>query len=182
MDRKNERTYTIISLSNKEGKVVARLYYDFTSNQMKFEGNERELRKMDLVSNQNAFEIGKHADRDDVFFRSRNHGIGSKAGVTQEEAQMTKLKKEELLSILTAVFSYYLSKCNYKETATKYEGVHEQIKELIQKPEVTEERIEEKAIRLFEMAMKWFEDETITSQQKVEIGQGFIRSLIEEIT
>jgi len=30
---------------------------------------------------------------------------------------MSKLNEEELLSILTAVFSYYLPKCNYKETA-----------------------------------------------------------------
>lgn len=54
---------------------------------------------------------------------------------------MSKLSKEELLNILTAVFSHYLSKCNYKETATKYEEAHQQIRELTQKPEVTEEFI-----------------------------------------
>lgn len=54
---------------------------------------------------------------------------------------MTKLNQEELLSILTAVFSYYLSKCNFKETATKYEEAHQQIREMIQKPGVTEDWI-----------------------------------------
>lgn len=49
MREQNERTYTIISLSNKENKMVARLYYDFVSNQMKFKGDEQELRKMLLL-------------------------------------------------------------------------------------------------------------------------------------
>ena len=51
MKKENERTYTMLSLSNKEDKVVARLYYDFASNQMKFEGDEQKLREMDLMNN-----------------------------------------------------------------------------------------------------------------------------------
>ena len=85
---------------------------------------------------------------------------------------MSKLNQGELLSILTAVFSCYLSECNYKETATKYEEAHKQIKEMIQKPGVTEEWIEEKARRLHEKSFRIIE---------IDDAKGFIRSLVEEI-
>lgn len=62
------------------------------------------------------------------------------------------------------------------------ERAYQQIVALIgASEEVTEEWIEEKAIRLFNVAMKWFNNEKITSQQKIEIGQGFIHDLVEEI-
>jgi len=93
---------------------------------------------------------------------------------------MSKLNEEELLSILTAVFSYYLSKCNYKETATTYEEAHLQIKEMIQKPEVTEEWIEKKARRLHEMSWCGYTRDEIWVIEMKE-AKDFIRSLVEEI-
>jgi hypothetical protein len=86
------------------------------------------------------------------------------------------MKREKLLNIVKQVFIGWL------EVDEKFEVAEEQIVALIKKPEVTEEWIEEKAIRLFRMAMKWFSDEKITSQQKVEIGQGFIRTLMEDVS
>ena len=71
---------------------------------------------------------------------------------------------------------------NCADGMEKCRQAHKQIVALIgASKEVTEEWIEEKAIRLFKMAMKWFNNDKTTSQQKVEIGQGFILSLVEEI-
>ena len=86
---------------------------------------------------------------------------------------MKELNEEELLSILTAVFSYYLSKCNYKETATKYEEAHQQIKEMIQKPRVTKEWLKEK--------VKEMEQVTIPINSRRKDREDFIRSFVEEI-
>lgn len=56
---------------------------------------------------------------------------------------MSKLKEKKLLSILKTAFSCLLKDINYKETKAKYEQAEEQIKEMIQKPQVTEEWIDE---------------------------------------
>ena len=42
------------------------------------------------------------------------------------------MKKEELLSISTAVFQYFLSSCNYKETSRRYHQAHKEIREIIE--------------------------------------------------
>ena len=41
-------TLTVISLENKEGKVVARLYFDFTLNELKFWGDKKGIKEMQL--------------------------------------------------------------------------------------------------------------------------------------
>jgi len=98
---------------------------------------------------------------------------------------MSKLNEKELLSILTAVFSYYLSKCNYKETATKYEEAHQQIKEMIQGQGVTEEWIGEKAGNLATLFCRFIEigieNDRVSENYILTKAKDFIRSLIEEI-
>ena len=55
---------------------------------------------------------------------------------------MTDLKKEELLDIFEGVFSFYLGELGHEEDKVKIEQAKKQIKEMIQKPEVTEEFVE----------------------------------------
>ena len=42
------------------------------------------------------------------------------------------MKNEELLSILNAVFTYFLKDCNWKKTGAKYTDAHQQIVALIE--------------------------------------------------
>ena len=85
---------------------------------------------------------------------------------------MSELSKEELLEKLNKAFEYLpLSIANGQ--------ARRQIRELIQKPEVTEEWIKEKA--------KELNNEIILELNKgnpydIAIYQNFIRSLVEEIT
>ena len=89
---------------------------------------------------------------------------------------MSKLNQKKLLSILETAFSHLLKDINYKETKAKYEQAHQQIKEMIQKPEVTEEWIEEKAKKICK----------VIEEHEVYMGlpfwENFIRSLVEEIS
>jgi len=85
------------------------------------------------------------------------------------------MKREELLDCLK---EWGHRKRWMEEWDKRDEQAYQQIVAILKnQPIITEEWIEEKAIGLFKMAMKWFNNEEITSQQKIEIGQGFIRSL-----
>ena len=100
-----------------------------------------------------------------------------------------KLKREELL----AQIDYWGNECrncaehhNYScETGCPHqprcEQAYQQIREMIQKPEVTEEWIEEKAGELSEMSLYWDVDSKRTWNINKTEAKDFIRSLVEAI-
>lgn len=96
---------------------------------------------------------------------------------------MSKLKKEELLHYLEKVCSYcpHLKKPTSEGYCIEYQQAYEQIKEMIQKPEVTEEWIKEKARELHEMCS--YADRTHGFMYTISIdsAKDFIRSLVESI-
>ena len=83
---------------------------------------------------------------------------------------MSKLSKKELLDWFYEVFEEYTK--NYiMKPLTRDAQAYQQIKEMIEKPKVTEEWIEEKA-------KEW----GYWSERQRKIIKDFIRSLVEEIT
>ena len=80
---------------------------------------------------------------------------------------MSKLSKEELLEWLEQAHKYFTF-----EPPGKDKQAYQQIKELIQKPEVTEEWVEEKANWLFKKS--WV-------PISIDRAKDFIRSLVEDV-
>jgi len=99
---------------------------------------------------------------------------------------MGKLNQEELLDIFDGVFSFYLGELGHEEDKVKIEQAKEQIKEMIQKPEVTEERIDEKAketwnLWWYKASGKYATDFTGTIRFDFQGVKNLIRSLVGEI-
>ena len=97
---------------------------------------------------------------------------------------MSKLKKEELLKHFAHMFKCYEYNFINVDWKPPEDGVqaYKQIKEMIQKPQVTEEWIEEKAKDLHhELFGELDEEDYIHGGEFLDIKQ-FIRSLVEEIT
>lgn len=92
---------------------------------------------------------------------------------------MSKLKKEELLEWLGKCWSLYKTSQDEWELSQQ---AYQQIEEMIQKPEVTEEWIEMKAKELRDLMIH-----VLKSYQEMSHKEGgdklkdFIRSLVEEI-
>ena len=91
---------------------------------------------------------------------------------------MSKLNQGELLDIFDGVFSFYLGELGHEEDKVKIEQAKKQIVALIQKPQVTEEWIEEKANILYEKISEL--NQTLPTYSFLEISKDFIRSLVEE--
>ena len=87
---------------------------------------------------------------------------------------MSKLKEEELLEKLRK-WKGQVAWSSCWEIGDK--RAYRQIRKLIQKPQVTEEWIEQKA----QEVMFIVDDETITWSRKILNVRNFIRSLVEEI-
>ena len=85
---------------------------------------------------------------------------------------MTKLKREELLKEIKEIFDHYLGDLRDYPSEVIVKQTYQQIKELIQKPQVTEEWIGEKVTELF----RWQAETRLPHECK-----DFIRSLIEEM-
>ena len=104
---------------------------------------------------------------------------------------MTDLKKEELLKILNEVFEarrmdlqslfYDIPTKEFNERHRELRMAKKQIRELIQKPQVTEEWIEEKARELWEKGVLYRKD--AENQAVISLGwaKDFIRSLVEGV-
>ena len=90
---------------------------------------------------------------------------------------MSKLSKEELLYWLSQA-RWYHPPGDQKER--KSNQAYQQIKEMIQKPEVTEEWVEEKANILYEKITEL--NPSLPTYSFLEIAKDFIRSLVEEIS
>ena len=88
---------------------------------------------------------------------------------------MTKLSKEELLSRLSLWVSELKTSVGWDNIE---EQAYQQIKELIQKPEVTEEWIEEKARAMYQTSIIFPHN---TPETIVYKCKEFIRSLVEEV-
>ena len=86
---------------------------------------------------------------------------------------MSKLNKEELLN--------WLDLWSVREIPVQKQA-YQQIKEMIQKPEVTEEWIEEKAKELITMVANLYPHETSPCVIPKSNAKDFIRSLVEKLT
>jgi len=90
---------------------------------------------------------------------------------------MSKLSKEELLGWLDEVLEEYTK--NYIiEPLSLDAQAYQQIKEMLQKPEVTEEWIEKKANQVNGIILKL---KYLGYAEKMRQIKDFIRSLVEEI-
>ena len=84
---------------------------------------------------------------------------------------MSKLSKEELLRELREVFDYYLKDLRDYPSEIIVKQAYQQIKEMIQKPRITEGWIEEKAFEVYDLVHKG----------EILLVKKFIRSLVKEI-
>jgi len=87
---------------------------------------------------------------------------------------MSKLTKEELLELFDEVFNIAISSAS-SVFAKELRQAFSQIREMIQKPEVTEEWIEEKAKELLSKSFY------LGIYKDINKAKDFIRSLVEEI-
>ena len=96
---------------------------------------------------------------------------------------MSKLKEKELLKHLAHMFKCYEYNFINVDWKPPEEGVqaYKQIKEMIQKPGVTEEWIEEKAKELITMVANLYPHEGNPCVIPKSKAKDFIRSLVEEI-
>ena len=93
---------------------------------------------------------------------------------------MSKLSKEEFLKHREQTMGHY---AKAMMASDQLKQVYEQIKELIQKPEVTEEWIEEKAKKMSNIVISFniLGSGTNWMANPLERCKDFIRSLVEEI-
>lgn len=95
---------------------------------------------------------------------------------------MSKLKEEELLGWLDKCWSLYKTSQDEWELSQQ---AYQQIREIIKKPEVTEEWIEEKAKEFLKMAYAITRTKPDIAEHRINlkfVKQSFIRSFVEEIT
>ena len=98
---------------------------------------------------------------------------------------MTKLNQgellEELRQIKICVQAWEILNPKKVSWTGKREQAYQQIKEMIQKPEITEEWIEEKAMGLITMVANLYPHEGSPCVIPKNKAKDFIRSLIEEV-